>query len=92
MKLINLISHVFFSYRASLDTLKIIVPDNEIIQPENHAELLNGSLVYLCHTIDESNTQVCCYGIGEKIKTFHFFHDKHVILMTTIYCRSCTSN
>lgn len=51
-----------FINRASLNDLEIIVPDNETIDPENYAELLNGSLVYLCHKDD--NEVSSCLGIG----------------------------
>lgn len=49
-------------HRASLNDLQIIVPDNGTIDPSNYAELLNGSLVYLCHKDD--NEIVSCLGIG----------------------------
>lgn len=49
----------------SLSDLKVIVPENEIVPPETYAELLNGSLVYLCRKDDGGDSQVSCSGIGE---------------------------
>lgn len=50
---------------ASLSDLKVIVPDQENIQPENYLELLNSNLVYLCHKEHAQDAQIICFGIGK---------------------------
>lgn len=56
---------IHLTYRASLNNLKIIMPDEyEHIQPESYIELLNASLVYLCYKDDSPDSPVLCHGIG----------------------------
>lgn len=56
--------HDSFSSRVSLNDLQIVLPSSAAdIDPSEYLDVLNGSLVYLCHKHADNNI-IDCYGIG----------------------------
>lgn len=61
-----------FVYSASLNDLKVITTNDDHIDEDLVANLINANLVYLCRTNDEDEQVeiIECFGIGEFTNNF----------------------